>query len=433
MGRKHHVVLGLWDMQTVIQFSLFIFLLGGLTLIIYTNSNQGLKTSKFEAALMSSSNTTTTKRNAQVFDHEKSLKVTQLSFTNGCDLFSGRWVHDNKSHYPLYKEHECPYIEGTFACQTYGRNESKYQQWRWQPYSCDFPKFDGKAIVEKLKGKRILFVGDSLNRNQWNSMICMLQPSIPGVKKAGGDLNLYTFKAMDYNISVDFYWAPMLVESNGDSSTNHRVGDRVVKIKAIEKHARHWADADILVFNSYHWWKLPVVKLLRNVGSLLDDPNNEYDEVDSLLAYEMSLKTWSKWALTHIDTSKTKLFFMGATATHSRAKGWKGKNHANCYRETEPVTNVTFRESKTNRQMQSILDSSLSKLKAAGVNVQYMNITKLTEYRKDAHTTIYKKIWHPLTEVENKNPQRSSDCSHWCLPGVPDTWNEILLAYILGR
>ncbi|KAL1112377.1 hypothetical protein V6Z11_D02G122100 [Gossypium hirsutum] len=24
------------------------------------------------------------------------------------------------------------------------------------------------------------------------------------------------------------------------------------------------------------------------------------------------------------------------------------------------------------------------------------------------------------------------DCSHWCLPGLPDIWNEIFLSYLLA-
>ena len=61
-----------------------------------------------------------------------------------------------------------------------------------------FHRFDGKAIVERLRGKRLLFVGDSVNRNQWDSMMCMLHSSIPGKKRVSmGALNgtLYTFRA----------------------------------------------------------------------------------------------------------------------------------------------------------------------------------------------------------------------------------------------
>ncbi|XP_076946203.1 protein trichome birefringence-like 34 [Bidens hawaiensis] len=411
MGKTNSSI-GLCDMHIMIHCSVLVFFLGGLATMSYYKNN------KLEVAgqniTLTLTNATT---NTQVSD--------QPTGTGTCDLFSGKWVYDNKSHYPLYKENECPYLEDTFACQTYGRKDSKYLQWRWQPHGCDFPRFNVTAIVERLRGKRLLFVGDSLNRNQWNSMVCMLHSSIPGVKKTSG----YTFRAIEYNISIDFFWAPMLVESNGDSPKNHSVKYRIVGIKAIEEHAKHWVNSDILIFNSYHWWRLVQVKLIKS-GGLMGDPNQEYEEVDSLHAYKMSLETWSDWVRTNIDHSKTKLFFMGATATHSSAEEWGGMNR-NCYGETEPVMDDKFLGSGIDLKMLSILESSLSKLNATGVNVQMINITQLTQCRKDAHTTIYRKHWHLLTDEQKKNPQLDSDCSHWCVPGVPDIWNELLLAYIL--
>ena len=58
-------------------------------------------------------------------------------------------------------------------------------------------RFDSKIMIEKLRNKRLLFVGDSVNRNQWDSMMCMLHTSIPGDKKLGQGLNktLYTFRS----------------------------------------------------------------------------------------------------------------------------------------------------------------------------------------------------------------------------------------------
>lgn len=60
------------------------------------------------------------------------------------------------------------------------------------------------------------------------------------------------------------------------------------------------------------------------------------------------------------------------------------------------------------------------------VPVGIVNITQLSEYRKDAHTQIYKKQWNPLTPEQIANPKSYADCTHWCLPGLQDTWNELL-------
>ncbi|KAI3781570.1 hypothetical protein L2E82_11587 [Cichorium intybus] len=118
---------------------------------------------------------------------------------DGCDLFSGKWVYDNDS-YPLYRELQCPYITGDFACGKYGRMDSIYQEWRWQPHTCTLPRFDAKEVLERLMNKRVIFVGDSVNRNQWVSMVCMLQTVIPVERQVMERINphvsLLSFKAL---------------------------------------------------------------------------------------------------------------------------------------------------------------------------------------------------------------------------------------------
>ena len=38
-------------------------------------------------------------------------------------------------------------------------------------------------MLELIRGKRLVFVGDSLNRNQWESMLCMLMGSVRDPRK----------------------------------------------------------------------------------------------------------------------------------------------------------------------------------------------------------------------------------------------------------
>lgn len=44
-------------------------------------------------------------------------------------------------------------------------------------------RFDAISMLEKLRNKRMVFVGDSLNRNQWVSMVCMVESLIPPASK----------------------------------------------------------------------------------------------------------------------------------------------------------------------------------------------------------------------------------------------------------
>lgn len=54
--------------------------------------------------------------------------------------------------------------------------------------------------------------------------------------------------------------------------------------------------------------------------------------------------------------------------------------------------------------------------------VYLLDITLLSEMRKDGHPSIYS---GDLSPAQRANPDRSADCSHWCLPGLPDAWNEL--------
>lgn len=39
-------------------------------------------------------------------------------------------------------------------------------------------RFNATKMLELIRGKRLVFVGDSINRNQWESMLCMLLGAI---------------------------------------------------------------------------------------------------------------------------------------------------------------------------------------------------------------------------------------------------------------
>lgn len=89
-----------------------------------------------------------------------------------CDLFDGDWEYDPQG--PLYTNATCFYIRGDHNCMSNGRPDTDFLNWRWKPRGCDLPRFDAKAFMEAFKGKTIGFVGDSLARNQMQSMLCML-------------------------------------------------------------------------------------------------------------------------------------------------------------------------------------------------------------------------------------------------------------------
>lgn len=43
-------------------------------------------------------------------------------------------------------------------------------------------RFDGGELLKRWRGKKVMFVGDSLSLNMWNSLACMIHASVPTAK-----------------------------------------------------------------------------------------------------------------------------------------------------------------------------------------------------------------------------------------------------------
>ncbi|TKW36673.1 hypothetical protein SEVIR_2G455100v4 [Setaria viridis] len=375
--------------------------------------------------------------------HQQQQVVVRLPA--GCDLYQGRWTYDAAGERsPLYRESECEFLTEQVTCMRNGRRDDSYQKWRWQPHGCDLPRFDASLLLERLRNKRLMFVGDSLNRNQWESMVCLVQSVVPTGQKTlqkfvnNGSLNVFT--AHEYNATVEFYWAPFLVQSNSDDPQVHSVMDRVIAWRAIAKHANNWKGVDYLIFNTYIWWLNTFeMKVLKGSGALRNHNKgaaggwSKYALVDRPVAYREVLKTWAKWVDRHIDPNRTTVFFMGMSPNHITPWAWGNGGGIKCAMETQPIVNRTEPLNiGTDWRLHGVARGVLAR-HLRRVPVHLVDITALSELRKDAHTSVHTlRQGKLLTPEQQADPKTYADCIHWCLPGLPDTWNHFIYARIVS-
>jgi hypothetical protein len=101
-----------------------------------------------------------------------SSQVPAAPAPNKCDIFRGEWVPD--PDLPQYTNATCNYIYGNQDCLLHSRPDLGYLKWSWKPDGCDLPRFDPQKFLQVVTNKTFAFVGDSLTRNHYQSLLCLL-------------------------------------------------------------------------------------------------------------------------------------------------------------------------------------------------------------------------------------------------------------------
>lgn len=110
-----------------------------------------------------------------------------------------------------------------------------------------------------------------------------------------------------------------------------------------------------------------------------------------------------------------------ASVAFSLISGGDWDSGGTCNGETEPITSGSFLDDYPNKMR--IVEDVIREMQFP---VILLNVTGLTNFRKDAHPSIY-------GNVPTEGRSRKQDCSHWCLPGVPDAWNELIYASLVMK
>uniref|UniRef100_A0A803MYE9 Trichome birefringence-like N-terminal domain-containing protein n=1 Tax=Chenopodium quinoa TaxID=63459 RepID=A0A803MYE9_CHEQI len=204
-------------------------------------------------------------------------------------------------------------------------------------------------------------------------------------------------------MSVMLYPSSYLVDIENEQK------GRVLKLNSI-KGGEMWKDMDVLIFNTWLWWSR---KGPKQPWDYIQDGTVTSKDMDRMDAYRKALMTWAKWVDSEIDPMKTRVFFQGTNPSHYNGQEWNATGVMDCSKETMPMKGSTYPGA-----LPPALEVAKQVISTISKPVYLLDITTLSQLRKDGHPSSY-------------NGFKGMDCTHWCVAGLPDTWNQLLYTTLI--
>ncbi|KAL0561901.1 hypothetical protein IC582_002346 [Cucumis melo] len=341
-----------------------------------------------------------------------------------CNYAKGRWVEDNKR--PWYSGFGCKqWLSIMWACRLTKRKDFSYEGYRWQPENCYMPEFERSSFLRRMQNKTLAFIGDSLGRQQFQSLMCMLtggeeSPEVEdvgreyGLAKAPGALRPdgWVYRFPNTNTTILYYWSASLSDlvplNRTDPSTD--IAMHLDQPPAFMRKFFH--QFHVLVLNTGHHWNRGKLKANRWVMYVDGKPAEEKKPLDMGNAKNLTVYSIARWIDSQLPLHphNLKVFFRTISPRHFFNGDW---NTGGSCDNMIPMSGGS--EVVQDGSSDIVVESALK-----GTKVKILDITAISQLRDEGHVSRYTR----------RAILNTSDCLHWCLPGIPDTWNELLIAQI---
>ncbi|KAJ6831345.1 protein ALTERED XYLOGLUCAN 4-like [Iris pallida] len=346
-----------------------------------------------------------------------------------CDLFVGKWVEEPRGS--TYTNVSCATIPDTRNCGKHGK-EQGYVYWKWKPDGCDLPRFDPELFLSIARGKKLAFIGDSLARNQMESLLCLLSQAetptnIDDNKYTSDKSRTWYFPSHDFTLMVR--WTEFLVQSeeimvNGTASNSFNI--------ALDSMNPRWADVlpelDYAILNCGNWFSRK--SYVYDAGNLVGCVHcrDGRDNITSLTT-SFALRSVLRAALRYVSQCEhcdenLLVVLRTYSASHFEHGQWFTGGYCN---RTEPSSGS---EGVLGGEVGEFRKVQLEEFERARGRVgrkkekkkrrfELLDVTRAIMLRADGH---------PGEFLDRRWMKGFSDCLHWCLPGPIDMWNDLLLA-----
>lgn len=329
----------------------------------------------------------------------------------GCNIWRGDWIPH--PHEPAYTNATCKYIQDMQNCIKLGRPDLDFLYWRWKPHDCELQLFDATAFLQIVAGKTWAFIGDSLARNSFQSVLCHLaQVENPELCTVDG-WNIHCY-FRSYNFTIAVVWAPFLVKYVEQTQGPDKLDLDVLD----ESWASQLDNYDYIVLSTGHWFMRIALYFVQNerVGCNHCPTLSNATDVGVAFAYRSALRTVFDFLI----SSKYKgvVFFRTFSPDHFENAPWN--EGGNCTRKAPFKSNSTALDYLSyfmyNMQLEEF-GKTVHKSSEFEFKLKIVDTLHASLLRPDAHPGQYGRSHYSV----------HNDCMHWCLPGAVDTWSAMLL------
>ncbi|KAL1552006.1 hypothetical protein AAHA92_12857 [Salvia divinorum] len=348
-----------------------------------------------------------------------------------CNLFHGVWVANKAG--PFYTNGSCNIITEDQNCMKNGRPDSDYLYWKWKPRGCELARLDPGRFLDLMRNKTWAFVGDSISRNQFQSLLCILS-KVEEAVLVHHDEN-YKFQRWFlplHNLTFSLIWSPFLAQA-AVSKDNNGVSTSGVHELHLDSLDKSWTEQynsfDYMILSSGKWFLNRAVYYTNNtVLGCHHCLNKNFTELGFDFAYRRVIRAVLDYILT--SSHKGMIFYRTSTPDHFEGGQWF--EGGTCSREA-PVQEGQFELSEVNKILRDIeleeFGKIIDKAYENGVDLRLFDVNPMSLLRPDGHPGPYR-FYQPF--AKDGKAKVISDCLHWCLPGPIDSWNDVLMEMIIN-